>query len=271
MPVIAFASCKGGVGRTTSAIVLATTLVRNHKVTIIDADPAARLVDWARQAPLPGRLKVLSSRGERFIQDEIEEADGDGAFVIVDLEGALTRLNAYVMGQSDLVVIPMGDEQQDAKGAIETLAQVSSEAKHTRREIPVRILFARTEEGKAKSGLAKSINEQVRARCNCFTTELRRLPAFSWLHNMGGTLYGLDPQEVEGLAQAIACTELLTEEVVEALPSSTRAEALSGQDVRVAFSQSFYARLQSLGRQEERSDREMLEVFLASYTSKAQP
>ena len=268
MPIITFASSKGGVGRTTAAIVLAITLARHHKVTLIDADPAARLISWARMAPLPGRLTVMASRGEKHILKEIKAAEANSDFAIIDLEGARTRLNGRVIGESDLVIIPTGDEHQDGQEVINTLSQVRIEVRFTHREIPTRILFVRTEESKAKSSLAKSLNEQIRANCSCFTTELRRLPAFSWLHNMGGTLFDLDPQEVERLAQAIVCTELFAEEVIEALPKFNMGKVSSGQTVDMKFNQSFYARLQALCRQEERSDAEMLEVLLASYRSK---
>lgn len=212
MAVITFASSKGGAGKTTSAIVLGSILARNHGVTIIDADPAQRLMSWAGKAPLPGRLTVMKTRGERFIQDEIADAKSKDDFVLVDLEGAATRLNAYAMGDSDLVIVPMGDEQQDAEAAIETLAELSREARAMRREIPVRILFCRTQVA-VKSRLARSLNSQVRDRVGSFQTELHARTAFSTLHNLGGTLYDMNPAEVTGVAKAIGNAELLAEEL----------------------------------------------------------
>jgi len=45
MSVISFESTEGGAGRTTSAVVFATTLAARHeKVELIDADPSGRLV-----------------------------------------------------------------------------------------------------------------------------------------------------------------------------------------------------------------------------------
>ena len=212
MSVITFASSKGGAGKTTSAIVLGTILGRNHKITLIDADPAQRLMSWAGKAALPERIKVVKTRGERFIQDEILEAKASCDFVLVDLEGAATRLNAYAMGESDLVIIPMGDEQQDAEGAIETLAQLGMEARAMRREIPVRILFCRTQAA-VKSRLARSLNAQVRDKVGAFQTELHARTVFSSLHNLGGTLYDMNPSEVTGVAKAIGNAELFAEEL----------------------------------------------------------
>lgn len=143
MPVITFASSKEGAGKTMSAIVLATTLARNYHVTLIDADPAQHLISWSRKAPLLDQLKVLGTKGERSIQDEIKEAVARSEFVIVDLESAVTRLNSYAMGGSDLVVIPVGDKQQDAEATLETLSQLQLEEKIQRRQIMKRILLVR--------------------------------------------------------------------------------------------------------------------------------
>ena len=212
MPVITFASSKGGAGKTTSAIILATTLARSERVVLIDADPAKRLAHWADKAPLSPRLEVLVSKGQSHIHDEIDEAAQRADYVIIDLEGAATRLNAFAMGESDLVIIPMGDEQPDAEGAIETVAELGLEARSLRREIPVRILFARTQAA-VKSRLAKSLNAQIRDKIGSFSTELNSRTAFSSLHNFGGSLYDLDPEEVTGINKAIANAELFVEEL----------------------------------------------------------
>ena len=169
-------------------------------------------MSWAGKAKLPPRLKVEASKGERHIHGEIDQAKKTHDYVIVDLEGAATRLNAFAMGESDLVIIPMGDEQPDAEGAIETLAQLALEARTMRREIPVRILFARTQAA-VKSRLARSLNTQIREKVGSFTTELHNRTAFSSLHNFGGTLYGMDPESVTGLAKAIGNAELFAEEL----------------------------------------------------------
>lgn len=212
MHVITFASSKGGAGKTTSAIILATTLARSQRVLLIDADPAKRLLSWSQKAPLPENLTVIASGGERHIHDEIDKGKAEFDFTIVDLEGAATRLNAYAMGESSLVIIPMGDEQPDAEGAIETLSQLALEARTLRREIPVRILFVRTQAA-VKSRLEKSLNKQVRDKIGSFSTELHRRTAYSSLHSFGGTLPDLPTDEVSGVQKAIMNADLFVEEL----------------------------------------------------------
>lgn len=128
MPVISFASSKGGTGKTTSAIVLGTELAQGASVIMIDADPAQRLLRWASLAPPPENLSVMASGGECSIQSEIDEARTQAAFVLIDLEGSASRLTSFAIAESDLVIIPSGEEQQDADAAIDTLAEIGMEA-----------------------------------------------------------------------------------------------------------------------------------------------
>lgn len=79
-------------------------------------------------------------------------------FVLIDLEGAASRLTSFAISESDLIIVPAGDEQQDADEAIDTLAQMAMEGRARRRPIPAAILFARTNavvEGRATTKIAR--------------------------------------------------------------------------------------------------------------------
>ena len=216
MSVITFASSKGGAGRTTSAIALASGLVPGNRVVLIDADPARRLTAWAGRKKLPPYLQAWTSGGESMIRGEIDRARSRAAFVILDLEAAATELNALAMAQSDLVLVPMGDDRQDAEAAVETLARLMRLGRALGRDIPVRILFTRTR--KAKSPLQKSLNDRMRARVGCLAWELPDAPAYSALHGQGGPLWSLD-REVPERAHATARARLVAEEVEGILKS----------------------------------------------------
>lgn len=216
MPVISFASSKGGAGKTTSAIVLGTELAEGASVIMIDADPAKRLLRWSTLSPLPQNLRVIGSGGERSIQAEIDDAKSKAAFVLVDLEGSASRLTSFAIAESDLVIIPSGEEQQDADAAIDTLAEITMEGRARRREIPAAILLARTAAA-VKSKLEKHIHAELHRAGRVLQTELHRRTAFSSLHNAGGGLRQLDPADVSGVDKAIANAQALAAEVVEIL------------------------------------------------------
>lgn len=216
MTVISFATSKGGAGKTTSAIVLGTTLAKKgYKVVLLDADPAARLIAWHEQTQANEieleNMTVVESGGEGTIADEIEWAEKNADFVLIDLEGVASMLNSICISESDLTLLLMGDEQQDAQAVIETVDQIGTIARIARRTLPFRVLFARTD--KKKNRLAQSLNEQVRRNVGSFTTELTQRMAFSALHADGGDLYQLDPKQTFGVQAAIENAELLEEEL----------------------------------------------------------
>lgn len=224
MPVISFATSKGGAGKTTSAIVLGTELAEGTEVIMIDADPAKRLTRWSSLAPLPPSVKVVTSQGERFIQDEISDAQREASFVLIDLEGSASRLTSFAIAESDLVVIPSGEEQQDADAAIETLAEIEMEGRARRRAIPSAILFARTSAA-VKSKLEKHIHRELMKVGRVMKTELHRRTAFSSLHNAGGGLRQLDPADVNGIEKALINAQAYTSEVIDILEETHHAEA----------------------------------------------
>jgi chromosome partitioning protein len=264
MPTITFASSKGGAGRTTSAIILATTLARKYTVILIDADPDQRLMSWSTRAAQPSRLKALKSQGTKHILAEIGSAQKQAEFVIVDLDAAAIGLTAHAVGESDLVIIPMGDEQPDAQAAIETLAWLSLEAKALRRDILAKVLFARTEEKASKSRLAHSINAQMREKVEVLRMELHYREAYSSLHAFGGTLQGMDLEDVAGLAQAQANAELFAEEVIVALEGVEQKHVPSVQ-MSVRMKADVYDRFRALCEVERRTNGEMLEVLLGKF------
>ena len=86
MPTIVFATPKGGAGKSTSAVLLATELVsRGAAVTIIDADPNKPLSNWAKRSKIPDLLAVHSDVSEDTIVDLIDETARKSVFVIVVL------------------------------------------------------------------------------------------------------------------------------------------------------------------------------------------
>lgn len=223
MPVISFATSKGGAGKTTSAIVLGTELAEATDVILIDGDPAKRLTRWSTLAPLPARIQVITSNGERSIQDEIAAAQRQATFVLIDLEGSANRLTSFAIAESDLVIIPSGEEQQDADAAVETLAEIEVEGRARRRSVLAAILFARTSAA-VKSKLEKHIHAELAKAGRVMQTELHRRTAFSSLHNAGGGLRQLDPAEVNGIDKALLNAQAYTSEIIDLLEEVRNAQ-----------------------------------------------
>ena len=62
MPTIVFANPKGGVGKSTSTVILATQLaLAGASVTIIDADRNKPIASWSQRGKLPEGITVLQA------------------------------------------------------------------------------------------------------------------------------------------------------------------------------------------------------------------
>ena len=122
MPTIVIASPKGGAGKSTAAIVLATELAAaGVAVTLLDCDPNQSVTLWAERTRLPARIQVLSHVGESAIVRTIRSHDQDGHVVIVDLEGVASRLVSRAISQADLVLTPMRATTLDATIGVRAL------------------------------------------------------------------------------------------------------------------------------------------------------
>ena len=145
MPTIVFASPKGGAGKSTSAVVLATELAqKGASVTVIDADPNRPVSQWAKRPGCPQNLEVLGDTSEATIIDAIEDAAAKTAFVVVDLEGTASMTVAYAISRANLVIIPTQGSQLDAAEAAKAIRLIRQQEKAFVRRIPYAVLFTRT-------------------------------------------------------------------------------------------------------------------------------
>jgi chromosome partitioning protein len=104
MPTIVFISPKGGAGKTTSALILASQLARSANVTVIDADPNHPIATWAKGPNSPENLTVISDADEENIMEKIEDAATKTPFVMVDLEGTAFKIVVMAVSHAALVV-----------------------------------------------------------------------------------------------------------------------------------------------------------------------
>jgi hypothetical protein len=130
MPTIVFASPKGGVGKSTAAVLLAAELASHGgSVTMIDADPNRPLTQWANRPGKPAKLTVIATTTEESIIDTIERAALQTIFVIVDLEGTASMMAGYAMSRADLVIIPAQGSHLDATEAVKAIKLVKGQEK----------------------------------------------------------------------------------------------------------------------------------------------
>jgi chromosome partitioning protein len=234
MSVISIANPKGGSGKSTTTLVLATTLATTGaSVCIIDADPNQPIFDWRQNGSSKSSVTVIGGVREDRIISVIEEQATLHQFVFVDLEGTASVMVSHSIAFSDFVIIPIQASAVDVRQAARAIAAVRNEEKIRRRSnpngrIPYRVLLTRTPAigapvARGQKQLEAQITESGTER---FTTTLVERQAFKAIFNERLAL-----DEIVGVGNvegAIANATALVKELVYTLT------ALASGDVEAA-------------------------------------
>ena len=217
MPTISFIQPKGGTGKSTSALLLATELAKATTVTIIDADPNAPIVNWQQRGRGTTNLTVIQAERERSIFELIEEAETQSAFVIVDTEGVADLRAAHAIAGSDLVIIPTQGSALDQDNAAKALKLIKDQERPLRRTIPHALLFVRVSPAIHSRGMKAAESQLVEHGLEVFETRLIEREAFKAIFSFNKTLETLRDHDVSGLRKARENARAYTAEVVKRL------------------------------------------------------
>jgi len=216
MPILVFASSKGGVGKTTSALTLACVLTHHGApTTLIDADPNTPLALWAKRFPdsVPPNLTIQAA----FRTDVAEHIDSvKDPYVIVDLEGSRNEEVSVAIGRADLVLIPMQGNQLDADEAVNVIKVIRKQETIFRRQIPFRVFITRSSMIVDKG--MKDIFAQLRENdIPLLQRHMVERSAFKVPFRLGGTIYDLTEREAANPQAAIDNAEEFAQEIRDVL------------------------------------------------------
>jgi chromosome partitioning protein len=226
MPVITMASPKGGVGKSTAAVILATQLAESGaSVTIIDADPNKPVSRWATRPGKPGNLTLVDDVTEQTIIRAIDDAARKTAFVIVDLEGTASMTVVYAISRADLVIIPTSASLLDAVEAVSAVQLVQRQEEAFRMKIPYAVLFTKTSAA-IRTRTLTSIEVELAANdVPVFNVRLHEREAFRSIFSFGGTLSGLNPKNVRNIPAAVENAQAFAAEIIILLKAQKAAVA----------------------------------------------
>lgn len=221
MPVIAFANPKGGAGKTTSALLLASELAgRGASIAIIDADPEKWISQWGALPGRPMNVSIVTDVTEDSIVDQIEAAAAEAQFVVIDLEGTASLMVANAIGMSDLVIIPTQGSSMDAKGAAKTIRLIRNQARMARRDIPHAVLLTRTSAAVASRAIRNVRDQLDQAGIPVFETSIVERAAYRDILDYGGLLADLDRTQVSNVDKAVENARAFAVEVVTRLKAA---------------------------------------------------
>jgi chromosome partitioning protein len=217
MPVIVAANPKGGSGKSTSCLILATTLAsQGVTVKIIDADPQRTLGRWSEGSSQYRDIVVEPSAGED-LTDLIDRLRSQVQFVIIDVQGTANQEIAAAMSRATLVLIPMRAKTADARVATRAIGLLRSQEKLFQRAIPHAIVFIANNPvivTREEKEIRKNV---IDAQIPYFETSLNERTAFSHMFAQNLSLEELSPSETNGLDGARANATAFAVEVVNTL------------------------------------------------------
>lgn len=223
MPVITFANAKGGAGKTTAALILATELAsQGHRVTVLDADPQRWISHWHELSGVQRNISVISEVSMASIQCHIRENRNTTDYFVVDLAGARDALVATAIGLSDHVMIPVQGCAMDARGAAQILELLKQLDEKAGIRIDHSVVLTRVSSMVTTRAMT-AIKALLAARgVTVLDTPIGERTAFRDIFDCGGTLYSMDPAKVSNLDKARENARLFAEEVLRRVPPAPR-------------------------------------------------
>lgn len=221
MPAISVANPKGGAGKTTLTLVLASELARSGaSVAVIDADPNAIIAGWGRKRTAQGRVQpfeIVAGPKESELVRLIDRYTASHDFVLIDLEGTASRMTSRALARSHLVLIPFNLSPIDAELAANAVALIQEEAEALGRSVPFRLVRSR-DNAAIETKTAKRITGAIRdAELPLLSAGLVERAAYRDIFDFAATLEELEDSQTSGLPAARRNALDVARAVVEAV------------------------------------------------------
>lgn len=104
MPIIALVNQKGGTGKTTAAVHLASWLSNQKTVMLVDADAQQSSSFWLNSLNFP--IENLVESDPEGLFETLPKLSSKYDFVVVDGPGSLSETTKAILTRSDLALVP---------------------------------------------------------------------------------------------------------------------------------------------------------------------
>ncbi|MEM1045312.1 MAG: ParA family protein [Pseudomonadota bacterium] len=223
MPVLSFANAKGGAGKTTAALLVATDLMdQGYSVSIVDADPQRWISQWAAMSGPQRRLAIIDEVSAGSIDSVIREERDNRDYILVDLEGAMSPLVSRVVSASDLVLVPIQGCAMDAKGGGKVLDLIADLQREEHRTIRHSVILTRINAAVTTRALRAVRDHLLANRIDVLTTPIVERSVSRDIFETGGSLFTLDPKTASNLDKAIDNVRRRTTEIITRVPARRR-------------------------------------------------
>ena len=219
---IAVLSPKGGCGKSTCTLLLATVFSQNAeiKTVILDADPRqsiARVWLGKRRVGLinTSPFSTVADANENTFLDTLDEVAAKADITFIDLEGVNGLMATYAAAAADLCIVPMRPSILDSDAASQAIRMIRDAGRTSRREIKYKILISQTDPAIQTTSYREMLSELDDAKIPRFRTELMRRAPYERMMTTGKTLFEMDRNE--SITKAITNARILAKEVEQEL------------------------------------------------------
>ncbi len=162
--VISVTNLKGGVGKTTIAVNVAVGFaLKGYSVCLVDSDREQRsATEWRDNRDKPETEVTVVSISEKQFTSEIKTLRGKFDIVVIDGVPQLSELAQYMIGVSDLVLIPITPSLIDYRG-FETFFKKYREIKRMKEEMGGNVKGAVIINRVQRNRLSNEIQEAVQS------------------------------------------------------------------------------------------------------------
>ncbi len=192
MPCIVITNAKGGVGKSTCSILLATEFAhQGYEVSLIDCDPNLSVTRYftagQKGGVSPKRLSLVPDQDKSSIVKTIKDLDVEGAIVVVDLPGQASQLVSRAISMADLVITPTKPQKIDSEIGVETRDLVREEEEVLGRRIAHSFVLNETSGVQSKEARGVELG-LVEEKVDLIKPNLMKRVPYSWLFTFGGDL-----------------------------------------------------------------------------------
>jgi chromosome partitioning protein len=222
MSVITFANTKGGAGKTTAVLLLATELARRGlRVCVIDTDPQRWISRWRDAADYRVSFTVITYVTATNLQQHVLDSRKAFDHVIIDLPGAQSPLLATAIGLSDHVMIPVQGSTMDAQGGAQVLELLRYLYEKANISIPHSVVLTRVNSLVTTRALQAARQLLASRNVHVLDTPIIERSAFRDMFEFNGYLHMMNPAQVSNLDKAIHNAGCFADEILRLLPAST--------------------------------------------------
>lgn len=215
MAVITFANTKGGAGKTTAVLLLASELShRGNRVCVIDTDPQRWISRWRERADRRVNFSVLTYVSAESLHNHVMEARKRFDYVIIDLPGAQSPLLATAVGLSNHVMIPVQGSSMDAQGAAQVLELLRYLDERASIRIPHSVVLSRVNSMVTTRALLAAKALLAKRNVHVLDTPIIERSAYRDMFDFPGYLHQMPAAQVSNLDKAIQNSGEFADEVL---------------------------------------------------------